>query len=189
MLLHSYLRLIHTGSVSSSSRYCWQGICAVQRLLRDWVCAAPPEARWPSQATRWASCLLYSTWIIGLWMHAVTCVWVYGGNWILSCAAIWILFDLLCFTMKSIPIFTILYVWAFAILAMWVHFMLSIMAVWNISKYIVLFAITCSYPIQPQRFEDAERVYVDIDRRDLAINMRMKIGDWFRVVQHIKSGV
>ena len=39
-----------------------------------------------------------------------------------------------------------------------------------------------------QRFEDAERVYVDIDRRDLAINMRMKIGDWFRVVQHIKSG-
>ena len=27
-----------------------------------------------------------------------------------------------------------------------------------------------------------------MDRRDLAINMRMKIGDWFRVVQHIRSG-
>lgn len=38
------------------------------------------------------------------------------------------------------------------------------------------------------RFEDAEKIYLDMDRRDLAINMRMKLGDWFRVVQLLQSG-
>ncbi|XP_065063167.1 WD repeat-containing protein 35-like [Rhopilema esculentum] len=39
-----------------------------------------------------------------------------------------------------------------------------------------------------QRYEEAERIYIDMDRRDLAVDLRMKLGDWFRVVQLIKSG-
>ncbi|CAK8696266.1 unnamed protein product [Clavelina lepadiformis] len=39
-----------------------------------------------------------------------------------------------------------------------------------------------------RRFEDAERIYLEMDRRDLAIELRMKLGDWFRVVQLLKSG-
>nr|XP_054760120.1 WD repeat-containing protein 35-like [Lytechinus pictus] len=39
-----------------------------------------------------------------------------------------------------------------------------------------------------KRFEEAERMYRDMDRRDLAVNLRMKLGDWFRVVQLLKSG-
>lgn len=39
-----------------------------------------------------------------------------------------------------------------------------------------------------QRFEDAEKLYLEMDRRDLAIDMRMKLGDWFRVVQLLQSG-
>ncbi|XP_039604109.1 WD repeat-containing protein 35 isoform X1 [Polypterus senegalus] len=38
------------------------------------------------------------------------------------------------------------------------------------------------------RFEEAERMYLDMDRRDLAISLRIKLGDWFRVVQLLKSG-
>ncbi|KAI4804690.1 hypothetical protein KUCAC02_026309 [Chaenocephalus aceratus] len=38
------------------------------------------------------------------------------------------------------------------------------------------------------RFEEAERMYLDMDRRDLAISLRMKLGDWFRVLQLLKSG-
>jgi WD repeat-containing protein 35 len=34
----------------------------------------------------------------------------------------------------------------------------------------------------------AEKLYLDMDRKDLAIDMRIKLGDWFRVVQLIKSG-
>ncbi len=39
-----------------------------------------------------------------------------------------------------------------------------------------------------KRFDDAERLYVDMDRRDLAVALRNKLGDWFRVVQILKSG-
>jgi len=39
-----------------------------------------------------------------------------------------------------------------------------------------------------QRYEEAERIYLDMDRRDLAVDLRMKLGDWFRVVQLLKSG-
>uniref|UniRef100_H2ZPD4 WD repeat-containing protein 35 n=1 Tax=Ciona savignyi TaxID=51511 RepID=H2ZPD4_CIOSA len=39
-----------------------------------------------------------------------------------------------------------------------------------------------------RRFEDAEKIYIDMDRRDLAIELRMKLGDWFRVVQLLQSG-
>eukprot|EP00050_Salpingoeca_kvevrii_P018636 m.76510 g.76510 ORF g.76510 m.76510 type:complete len:1153 (+) comp8114_c0_seq1:167-3625(+) len=38
------------------------------------------------------------------------------------------------------------------------------------------------------RFEDAEKIYLDMDRRDLAVNLRIKLGDWFRVVQLLKGG-
>uniref|UniRef100_A0A8C1TCC5 WD repeat domain 35 n=1 Tax=Cyprinus carpio TaxID=7962 RepID=A0A8C1TCC5_CYPCA len=37
------------------------------------------------------------------------------------------------------------------------------------------------------RFEEAERMYLDMDRRDLAIGLRMKLGDWFRVLQLLKT--
>eukprot|EP01137_Pigoraptor_chileana_P013479 Opistho-2@67034 len=39
-----------------------------------------------------------------------------------------------------------------------------------------------------KRFEDAERIYLEIDRRDLAIQLRIKLGDWFKVVQLLKTG-
>ncbi|XP_072266186.1 WD repeat-containing protein 35 [Pyxicephalus adspersus] len=38
------------------------------------------------------------------------------------------------------------------------------------------------------RFEEAERMYLDMDRRDLAINLRRKLGDWFRVLQLLRTG-
>ncbi|KAJ3116200.1 WD repeat-containing protein 35 [Nowakowskiella sp. JEL0407] len=37
-------------------------------------------------------------------------------------------------------------------------------------------------------FEAAEKIYTEIDRKDLAIDLRVRLGDWFRVVQLIKSG-
>ncbi|XP_037007685.2 WD repeat-containing protein 35 isoform X2 [Artibeus jamaicensis] len=37
-------------------------------------------------------------------------------------------------------------------------------------------------------FEEAERMYLDMDRRDLAIGLRLKLGDWFRVLQLLKTG-
>lgn len=39
-----------------------------------------------------------------------------------------------------------------------------------------------------KRFEEAERLYLDMDRRDLAVDLRVKLGDWFRVVQLVKTG-
>jgi WD repeat-containing protein 35 len=39
-----------------------------------------------------------------------------------------------------------------------------------------------------QRFEEAERMYIeDLDRMDLAQQLRIKLGDWFRVVQLLKT--
>uniref|UniRef100_H3CMI1 WD repeat-containing protein 35 n=1 Tax=Tetraodon nigroviridis TaxID=99883 RepID=H3CMI1_TETNG len=35
-------------------------------------------------------------------------------------------------------------------------------------------------------FEEAERMYLDMDRRDLAIGLRIKLGDWFRVLQLLR---
>jgi WD repeat-containing protein 35 len=40
-----------------------------------------------------------------------------------------------------------------------------------------------------KRFEEAEQVYLQMDRKDLAIDLRMKTGDWFRVIQLLKSGL
>ena len=34
-----------------------------------------------------------------------------------------------------------------------------------------------------QRFDEAEALYREIDRKDLAIELRMRLGDWLRVVQ------
>lgn len=39
-----------------------------------------------------------------------------------------------------------------------------------------------------QRYDEAEKIYLDADRWDLAVDMRMKLGDWFRVVQLVKWG-
>ncbi|KAI8616049.1 WD repeat-containing protein 35 [Chytriomyces sp. MP71] len=36
--------------------------------------------------------------------------------------------------------------------------------------------------------ETAEKIYLEMDRKDLAIELRTQMGDWFRVVQLIKSG-
>lgn len=38
------------------------------------------------------------------------------------------------------------------------------------------------------RFDEAEKLYLDVDRRDLAVAMRKRLGDWFKVVQLLKSG-
>eukprot|EP00771_Trimastix_marina_P000022 gnl/Trimastix_PCT/1017.p1 GENE.gnl/Trimastix_PCT/1017~~gnl/Trimastix_PCT/1017.p1 ORF type:complete len:1177 (-),score=415.03 gnl/Trimastix_PCT/1017:129-3659(-) len=38
-----------------------------------------------------------------------------------------------------------------------------------------------------KRFDDAERLYQDMDRIDLAIQLRIKLGDWFRVMQMLKT--
>ncbi|KAJ3036043.1 WD repeat-containing protein 35 [Rhizophlyctis rosea] len=38
------------------------------------------------------------------------------------------------------------------------------------------------------QYELAEKVYLEADRKDLAIDLRVRLGDWFRVVQLIKSG-
>lgn len=39
-----------------------------------------------------------------------------------------------------------------------------------------------------QQFDDAETLYRKIDRKDLAIDLRQRLGDWFRVVQLVQSG-
>ncbi|XP_014880657.1 WD repeat-containing protein 35-like [Poecilia latipinna] len=38
------------------------------------------------------------------------------------------------------------------------------------------------------RFEEAESMYLHMDRRDLAINLRIKLGDWFKVLQLLDTG-
>eukprot|EP00039_Didymoeca_costata_P008719 m.115408 g.115408 ORF g.115408 m.115408 type:complete len:1163 (+) comp14202_c1_seq1:133-3621(+) len=46
---------------------------------------------------------------------------------------------------------------------------------------------TAEVAVYFERFEEAERMYLEIDRADLAQQLRIKLGDWFRVVQLIKS--
>lgn len=38
------------------------------------------------------------------------------------------------------------------------------------------------------KYDDAEAVYRSIERKDLAINMRVKVGDWFRVLEMVREG-
>mmetsp|Transcript_68370 Transcript_68370/g.163192 ORF Transcript_68370/g.163192 Transcript_68370/m.163192 type:complete len:1174 (+) Transcript_68370:203-3724(+) len=39
-----------------------------------------------------------------------------------------------------------------------------------------------------KRFDEAEKIYKDIDRLDLAIEMRSRLGDWFKVMKMTKEG-
>lgn len=39
-----------------------------------------------------------------------------------------------------------------------------------------------------QRFDEAESLYREIDRKDLAIDLRVRLGDWFRVIQLAQGG-
>ena len=38
------------------------------------------------------------------------------------------------------------------------------------------------------KYDEAERLYLEVDRRDLAIGLRRRLGDWFKVLQLLKSG-
>ncbi|XP_015518531.1 WD repeat-containing protein 35 [Neodiprion lecontei] len=38
-------------------------------------------------------------------------------------------------------------------------------------------------------YDNAEKLYLDLDRRDLAITLRQKLGDYFRVIQLMKMGI
>ena len=38
------------------------------------------------------------------------------------------------------------------------------------------------------RFDEAEKLYLEDDRRDLAVNLRRRLGDWFKVSQLLKGG-
>ncbi len=39
-----------------------------------------------------------------------------------------------------------------------------------------------------KRFEEAETLYAQMDRADLAVAMRMRLGDWFKVEKLIREG-
>ena len=39
-----------------------------------------------------------------------------------------------------------------------------------------------------QKFDEAERLYLELDSHNLAVEMRVKLGDWFKVVNHLKKG-
>ena len=38
------------------------------------------------------------------------------------------------------------------------------------------------------KYEEAEKVYRTIERKDLAINMKVKIGDFYGVLEMVKEG-
>ncbi len=39
-----------------------------------------------------------------------------------------------------------------------------------------------------KRYDEAEALYREIDRKDLAIELRIRLGQWFRVLQLLQSG-
>ncbi|CAH0562507.1 unnamed protein product [Brassicogethes aeneus] len=39
-----------------------------------------------------------------------------------------------------------------------------------------------------KNFDEAEKIYMEADRSDLALNLRQTLGDWFRVIQILKNG-
>lgn len=39
-----------------------------------------------------------------------------------------------------------------------------------------------------KRYDEAEQIFKDIDRKDLALDLRMRLGDWARVIQLIEAG-
>ncbi|CAG9855118.1 unnamed protein product [Phyllotreta striolata] len=40
-----------------------------------------------------------------------------------------------------------------------------------------------------KNFDEAEKIYIEADRSDLALKLRQTLGDWFRVIQILKNGV
>ncbi|KAG5898787.1 hypothetical protein JTB14_010997 [Gonioctena quinquepunctata] len=40
-----------------------------------------------------------------------------------------------------------------------------------------------------KNFDEAEKIYMEADRGDLALNLRQTLGDWFRVIQILKNGI
>ncbi|XP_050313248.1 WD repeat-containing protein 35 isoform X2 [Anthonomus grandis grandis] len=40
-----------------------------------------------------------------------------------------------------------------------------------------------------RNFDEAEKIYMEADRSDLALNLRRTLGDWFRVIQILKNGI
>lgn len=38
------------------------------------------------------------------------------------------------------------------------------------------------------KYEDAEKIYRNIERKDLAVNMKIKIGDFYGVLEMVKEG-
>ena len=36
------------------------------------------------------------------------------------------------------------------------------------------------------KYDAAENIYRNIERKDLAINMRVRVGDWFRVLEMVR---
>ena len=39
-----------------------------------------------------------------------------------------------------------------------------------------------------KKYDDAEQIFKDIERKDLALKLRMRLGDWAKVVQLIEAG-
>lgn len=39
-----------------------------------------------------------------------------------------------------------------------------------------------------KRYDESEQIYKDIDRKDLALDLRMRLGDWARVVSLLDQG-
>lgn len=38
------------------------------------------------------------------------------------------------------------------------------------------------------KYDAAESIYRNLERKDLAINMRVRVGDWFRVLEMVREG-
>jgi WD repeat-containing protein 35 len=39
-----------------------------------------------------------------------------------------------------------------------------------------------------KRYDEAEQIFRDIDRKDLALSLRMRLGDWSKVINLIEQG-
>ena len=39
-----------------------------------------------------------------------------------------------------------------------------------------------------KKYDEAEQIFKDIDRKDLALNLRMRLGDWSKVIHLIEAG-
>ena len=39
-----------------------------------------------------------------------------------------------------------------------------------------------------KKYDAAEMIYKNLQRKDLAIKMRVKVGDWFRVIEMVREG-